>query len=82
MKDYKSALVSHQHALEIRLKLFGEDHPGTAESYDNIELVQDRMKSGVSIRLEQKKSSDLIKYLLRRIFYKSITTHEIMKDII
>ena len=28
-----SAPHSHQHALDIRVKLFGEEHQGTAESY-------------------------------------------------
>jgi hypothetical protein len=70
---------SHERALQIRLKLFGENHPDTAESYDYIQLVQDRMKTGVSIRLEQMKSSNFVKHLLRRIFYKSITTHKIIK---
>ena len=80
MKDDKSALRSHERALQIRLKLFGENHPDTAESYDYIQLVQDRMKTGLSIRLEQMKSSNFVKRLLRRIFYKSITKHSIMKD--
>jgi hypothetical protein len=44
MKDYKTALVSHQHALQIRLKLFAEDHPDTARSYDSIGITQDNMR--------------------------------------
>jgi tetratricopeptide (TPR) repeat protein len=44
MKDYQSALVSQQHALEIRLKLLGEDHPDTPESYCNIGVIQYYMK--------------------------------------
>ena len=31
--DYKSALASQQRALNIRLKLFGEEHASTADSY-------------------------------------------------
>ena len=31
--DFKAALESNKHALEIRLKLFGEDHASTADSY-------------------------------------------------
>ncbi len=31
MNDYKSAEQSHQHALQIRLKLFGEEHPDTVD---------------------------------------------------
>ena len=44
MKDYKSALESHQHALQIRLKLFGEDHSDTALSYNSIGVTQCEMK--------------------------------------
>ena len=32
---------SHQHAFQIRLKLFGEDHSDTALSYDNFGVAQD-----------------------------------------
>ena len=34
--DFKAALDSVQHALEIRLKLFGEEHASTADSYHNL----------------------------------------------
>ena len=33
MHDYKPALQSHQRALAIRIKLFGEKHESTADSY-------------------------------------------------
>ena len=72
MKDYKSALGSHERALQIRLKLFGQNHPDAAEGYEYIQLVKDLMKTDVSIRLEQKKLSNFVKHLFRRIFYKSI----------
>jgi tetratricopeptide (TPR) repeat protein len=32
----QEALRHHERALEIRLKLFGEEHPGTAQSLNNI----------------------------------------------
>ena len=32
MHDYKAALQSHQRALAIRIKLFGEEHKSTADS--------------------------------------------------
>ncbi len=32
MTDYNPALDSQQKALQIRLKLFGENHPDTAEN--------------------------------------------------
>ena len=44
MKDYKAALESDQNALQIRLKLFGEDHPDTAQSYYSIGVTQHAMK--------------------------------------
>ena len=40
MKDYKTAIQSHQQALQIRLKLFGENHADTARSYREIGLTQ------------------------------------------
>ena len=33
MYDYIAALESHQRALAIRIKVFGEDHKSTADSY-------------------------------------------------
>ena len=44
MKVYKAALELHQHAVQIRLKLFGENHPDTAESYYSIGVTQHAMK--------------------------------------
>jgi tetratricopeptide (TPR) repeat protein len=44
MKDYKSALESKQKALQIRLKLYGEDHSDTARSYNYIGVTQNEMK--------------------------------------
>ena len=35
-----SALQSNQHALDIRVKLLGEEHPDTAESYFNLGVTQ------------------------------------------
>jgi tetratricopeptide (TPR) repeat protein len=64
MEDYNSAVESYQHALQLRLKLYGEDHPDTAKSYENIQLVQDRMKNVGSIIIpEEKKLPDWMKYL-------------------
>ena len=44
MKDYKAALQSEQHALAIRIKLFGEEHESTADSYFNLGVTQPKMK--------------------------------------
>ena len=35
-----SALQSKQRALDIRVKLFGEEHPDTAQSYFNLGVIQ------------------------------------------
>ena len=35
-----AALDSHRHALDIRLKPFGEEHVSTADSYDNLGITQ------------------------------------------
>ena len=43
MDDYSAALQSHQHALAIRLKLFGEEHESTADSYRQLGVTQDNM---------------------------------------
>ena len=40
MHDYKAALQSHQRALGIRIKLFGEEHESTADSYRTLGVTQ------------------------------------------
>ena len=44
MKNYESALQSHQQALDIRLKLHGDEHQDTAQSYYSIGVTQHEMK--------------------------------------
>ena len=44
MHDYKAALQSHQRALAIRIKLFGEEHESTADSYTSLGLTQQAMQ--------------------------------------
>ena len=44
MKDYKAALQSKERALAIRIKLFGEEHESTAESYRDLGVTQHEMK--------------------------------------
>ncbi|MCG8404213.1 MAG: tetratricopeptide repeat protein, partial [Phycisphaerales bacterium] len=41
--DYKSALASQQRALNIRLKLFGEERASTADSYYGLGVIQDSL---------------------------------------
>ena len=43
MGDFISALQSHQRALAIRIKLFGEEHESTADSYREVGVTQSRM---------------------------------------
>ena len=43
MHDYKAALQSHQRALAIRIKLFGEEHESTADSYRGLGVTQHQM---------------------------------------
>ena len=40
MGDFLSALQSDQRALDIRVKLFGEEHQDTAQSYFSIGVTQ------------------------------------------
>ena len=40
MHDYKAALQSDQCALAIRIKLFGEEHESTADSYFSLGVTQ------------------------------------------
>ena len=40
MGDFISALQSHQRALAIRIKLFGEEHQSTANSYFGVGVTQ------------------------------------------
>ena len=40
MHDYKAALQSHQRALGMRIKLFGEEHESTAHSYRTLGVTQ------------------------------------------
>ena len=40
MHDYSATLQSLQRELAIRLKLFGEDHESTADSYRNLGVTQ------------------------------------------
>ena len=43
MHDNSAALQSHQRALDIQLKLFGEDHESTADSYRELGVTQCNM---------------------------------------
>ena len=43
MNEYKAALQSHQRALAICIKLFGEEHGSTADSYRELGATQHQM---------------------------------------
>ena len=43
MHDYTSALQSHHRALAISIKLFGEEHESTADSYRQLATTQINM---------------------------------------
>ena len=43
MQDYKAALQSDHRALAIRIKLFGEEHESTADSYRQLGVTQHQM---------------------------------------
>ncbi|CAB4031895.1 kinesin light chain-like [Paramuricea clavata] len=77
MNDYKSALESHQHALQIRLKLFGEDHSDTAANYDNIGDTQHEMKDYKSA-LESKQKALQIRLKLFEEGHSDTATVEVM----
>ncbi len=40
LKDYKSSIELYRHALHIRLKLLGEGHSDTADSYRAVGVAQ------------------------------------------
>ena len=44
MTDYRASLQSKQRALAIRIKLFGEEHESTADSYRELGVTQHQMK--------------------------------------
>ena len=43
MGEFSSAVQSHQRALAIRIKLFGEEHESTADSYRHLAVTQHMM---------------------------------------
>ena len=43
MGNFKAALQSKQRALEIRIKLFGEEHQSTADCYYELGITQHEM---------------------------------------
>ena len=56
MNDYKAALQSKQCALTIRIKLFGEEHESTADSYRELGVTQAIMHDYASALQSQQRS--------------------------
>ena len=40
LRDFTLALQSHQHALDVKRKLFREEHANTADSYHSLGITQ------------------------------------------
>ena len=54
-----SALQSKQRALDIRVKLFGEEHPDTAQSYLNLGVTQHALGNFSSALQSKQRSLDI-----------------------
>ena len=61
--DYKPALASQQRALNICLKLFGEEHASTADSYHGLGVIQDSL-GDIKLALESYLRSSHIRFKL------------------
>ena len=59
MHDFKAALQSHQRALAIRMKLFGEEHESTADSYKTLGRAQHEMNDYKAALLSHLGSLDI-----------------------
>jgi len=57
--EFSSALQSKQRALDIRLKLFGEEHPSTADSYHSLGITQHEQGDFSSARQSKKRALDI-----------------------
>ena len=56
MHDYTSALQSQQRALAIRIKLFGEEHESTADSYRTLGVTEAIMHDYTSALQSQQRA--------------------------
>ena len=59
MGDFLSALQSDQHALDIRVKLFGEEHQDTAQSYFSIGVTQHAVGNISSAHQSKQRALDI-----------------------
>ena len=54
MHDDNAALQSHQRELAIRIKLFGEEHSETADSYRQVKITQDALRKLRKVKTKEK----------------------------
>jgi len=59
LRDYTAALESAKHALEIRIKLFGEGHPKTAVSYHLAGVTQHSLRDYTAALESAKRALDI-----------------------
>ena len=63
--DFKEALQSYQFALDIRIKLFGEEHQRTAECYRLLSKAQFRLGDFKAARQSRQRKRDIRNKLSR-----------------
>ena len=59
MGNFSSALQSYQRGLDIRVKLFGEEHPDTAKSYFNLGVTQHALGNFLSALQSKQRALDI-----------------------
>ena len=67
MHEYRAALQSDQRALAIRIKLFGEEHESTDDSYMELGIAQHEMHDYKAALLSHLGSLDMID-ISRKLF--------------
>jgi len=61
--EFSLALQSKQRAIDIGLKLFGEEHPSVAESYSELAIIQKAQGEDASARQSEQHALDIIQKL-------------------
>ena len=59
MGDFKAAVQSKQRALEIRIKLFGEEHQSTADCYYSLGVTQHNLGDLKAARQSHQRALDI-----------------------
>ena len=70
MTDYTAVLQSKKRALDITIKLFGEEHSKTADSYHSVGVTQHSLRDYIAALKSKKRALDitfnwLVKNILR-----------------